>query len=191
MWKNCPQDVLCKSMWITSLFALRPKHARLRAVSRLLRHLWRRTQNKWAYARDCERDVRAASSATCGPWLCMSRSLAHDHSLFTFLFSFFSPINMFVHWLLSGDNFYDKGVKNVDDKRFQETFEDVFTAKPLMTPWYFCAGNHDHLGNASAQIAYSSRSERWNFPSLYYTKSWTIPGRKMLYFKWLTFFLVD
>lgn len=75
-----------------------------------------------------------------------------------------------------GDNFYFHGVKNVDDKRFQETFEDVFTAKSLMTPWYFCAGNHDHKGNVSAQIAYSSKSNRWNFPNYYYTKSWKIPG---------------
>ncbi|XP_068720388.1 tartrate-resistant acid phosphatase type 5-like [Montipora capricornis] len=75
-----------------------------------------------------------------------------------------------------GDNFYEFGVKNEDDPRFQETFENVFTAKSLMTPWYFCAGNHDHYGNVSAEIAYSTHSERWNFPSLYYTKSWRIPG---------------
>ena len=84
------------------------------------------------------------------------------------------------NWPFLGDNFYDNGVKNINDKRFRETFEDVFTAKSLMTPWFFCAGNHDHLGNASAQIAYSSRSERWNFPNFYYTKSWKLPGEYVL-----------
>lgn len=33
--------------------------------------------------------------------------------------------------LALGDNFYFDGVKNVDDKRFQETYENVFTAKSL------------------------------------------------------------
>ena len=68
----------------------------------------------------------------------------------------------------------------MDDERFKETFEDVFAAESLMTPWFFCAGNHDHYGNASAQIAYSSRSERWNFPDFYYTKSWKIPGKSVV-----------
>jgi len=80
----------------------------------------------------------------------------------------------------SGDNFYHHGVKNVDDPRFNETFENAFTAKSLMTPWYFCAGNHDHKGNVSAEIAYSSRSKRWNFPNFYYTKSWKIPGKQQM-----------
>jgi tartrate-resistant acid phosphatase type 5 len=78
--------------------------------------------------------------------------------------------------LALGDNFYDHGVKDVDDQRFKSTFEDVFTAKSLFTPWHVLAGNHDHYGNASAEVAYSAKSERWNFPSFYYTFVEQIPN---------------
>ena len=93
--------------------------------------------------------------------------------------------------LALGDNFYDTGVKNVDDPRFKKTFEvctagqtfsilslsplsplpqDVFTASSLQNPWYVVCGNHDHYGNCSAEIAYAKVSNRWNFPDYYYTK---------------------
>ena len=73
--------------------------------------------------------------------------------------------------LALGDNFYTQGVQSVDDTRFQNTFEHVFTAASLQSPFEFrvIAGNHDHNGNVTAQIDYSSLSARWDFPSLYYT----------------------
>lgn len=45
-----------------------------------------------------------------------------------------------------GDNFYFAGVKSADDKRFRETFEDVFTSEHVKGPNHFrvVAGNHDH-----------------------------------------------
>lgn len=69
-----------------------------------------------------------------------------------------------------GDNFYFNGVKNADDRRFKETYEDVFKSEALMnTPWFFVLGNHDHYGNASAQITYMEKSKRWIFPNFNYT----------------------
>lgn len=75
--------------------------------------------------------------------------------------------------LALGDNMYHSGVTSVDDKRFDETFEDVFTGEALSSKagfeFHVVAGNHDHRGNISAEVAYSEKSQRWNFPSLYYT----------------------
>ncbi|PAA65979.1 hypothetical protein BOX15_Mlig019221g1 [Macrostomum lignano] len=76
-----------------------------------------------------------------------------------------------------GDNFYSFGVKNVEDDRFRTTFEAVFNGSRLRpTPWYLVAGNHDWLGNASAQILYSKRSSRWNFPDYFHTKVIQLDG---------------
>jgi len=79
--------------------------------------------------------------------------------------------------LLLGDNFYFNGVSDVNSKRFQQTFEDVY--KPSMfpdgMPFHVIAGNHDHYGNAQAQVDYTkvSPNGRWSFPSLWYKLDWS------------------
>ena len=92
--------------------------------------------------------------------------------------------------LALGDNFYADGLCNnatlapynnscptrfdprsgtIDDPRFNETFESVFSAPELASiPFAIVAGNQDALGNVSASIAYTSRSQRWRHPDYYY-----------------------
>jgi tartrate-resistant acid phosphatase type 5 len=35
-----------------------------------------------------------------------------------------------------GDNFYKNGLTGVDDKTFEESFTNIYTAKSLQKPWY-------------------------------------------------------
>lgn len=48
--------------------------------------------------------------------------------------------------------------------------QNVFTAEALQSRWYVLCGNHDHYGNASAEVAYTKLSQRWYMPDLYYTE---------------------
>jgi len=75
-----------------------------------------------------------------------------------------------------GDNFYDDGVANDTDPRFKYTFEDVFVAPALQVKWYQTLGNHDHLGNVSAQIAYTNMSDRWYMPDQWYSMTFAVPN---------------
>ena len=57
------------------------------------------------------------------------------------------------------------GVRSTTDARWNHTFEDVFTADSLKGDDFFRAllGNHDHLGSPTAQVNYSSVSNRWRY----------------------------
>jgi len=70
-----------------------------------------------------------------------------------------------------GDNFSPAGIKDLNDIRFQDTFEDAFAGRGLQIPWYIIAGNDDYKGNISAELSYSKISKRWNFYRLNYMLS--------------------
>lgn len=71
----------------------------------------------------------------------------------------------------TGDNFYDDGVKSVDDPLWKSSYEDVYTAASLHKPWYGVLGNHDYRGVPQAQLDYAKQSERWRMPARYYKVS--------------------
>ena len=79
--------------------------------------------------------------------------------------------------LAMGDNFYFAGVKSVHDPLWQSVWQTRFTAPSLMTPWFACLGNHDHYGNAQAQIDFSKLGldPRWVMPNYFYTTTREIP----------------
>ena len=76
----------------------------------------------------------------------------------------------------TGDNFYGAGVEGVDDPLWQKAYEGVYRDPALMCPWYPVLGNHDHKGEPTAQIEYSSLSSRWSMPAPYYRRTEVIGG---------------
>jgi len=88
--------------------------------------------------------------------------------------------------LALGDNFYTHGVTSVSDPRFAKTFEQCFTGAHLQSTagfkFHVLAGNHDHYGSVQAQVDYSAKSERWNFPSLWYEFTETAPDGATIQF---------
>jgi acid phosphatase len=82
-----------------------------------------------------------------------------------------------------GDNFYENGVRGVDDPQWQSSFEQIYTAPSLQSPWRIILGNHDYRGNVQAQIDYSQHSARWRLPARYYQLTETLPdGSKADFF---------
>lgn len=74
----------------------------------------------------------------------------------------------------TGDNFYNRGVRSVRDPQWMATYESVYSAPALQTPWYVVLGNHDYAGNPDAEIAYSSVSPRWRMPARYWREDMNV-----------------
>ena len=80
------------------------------------------------------------------------------------------------HFTISlGDNFYENGVTGLDDPYWQTSFERIYTAPALQSPWRIILGNHDYRGNVQAQLDYSRLSPRWRLPARYYSRVETLP----------------
>jgi acid phosphatase len=66
-----------------------------------------------------------------------------------------------------GDNFYNRGVRGVDDPAWRGIWENDYGA--LGIPFYAALGNHDYYGNEQAQVDYTRKSKTWRMPYRYYT----------------------
>jgi len=74
----------------------------------------------------------------------------------------------------AGDNFYEDGVTGIADPQWQSSFEQIYAAASLQTPWYAILGNHDYRGDVAAQIAYSDHSPRWRMPDRWFQRRETL-----------------
>ncbi len=86
----------------------------------------------------------------------------------------------------TGDNFYNNGVRSIHDPQWQATYEDIYTAPSLQTPWYVVLGNHDYNGSPSAEVDYTQVSARWRMPSRYWRQDMTLPDATQA-----AFFFID
>jgi acid phosphatase len=83
----------------------------------------------------------------------------------------------------TGDNFYERGIRSATDPQLQSTFEDVYAAPALQTPWFVVLGNHDYAGEPDAEIAYSSLNPRWRMPARYWREDMLTPdGARAAFF---------
>lgn len=76
--------------------------------------------------------------------------------------------------VFGGDNFFRNGVESVDDPQWQTKFEDQYEGPHLRgLPMFAALGNHDHDGNAQAQIDYAQQRKgtgRWRMDGLFYRR---------------------
>uniref|UniRef100_A0A5B7BSI5 Purple acid phosphatase n=1 Tax=Davidia involucrata TaxID=16924 RepID=A0A5B7BSI5_DAVIN len=63
----------------------------------------------------------------------------------------------------TGDNFYEDGLRGIDDPAFYESFTNIYTAASLQKKWYTVLGNHDYRGNVEAQLSpiLREKDKRW------------------------------
>ena len=87
-------------------------------------------------------------------------------------------------FVMLGDNFYESGVASIEDPLWQAYYKDIYNSPSTEVPWYLILGNHDYYGAHTPlpQIQYTNSlqnsDKRWNMPSNFYNKVFTVPGSK-------------
>jgi tartrate-resistant acid phosphatase type 5 len=68
-----------------------------------------------------------------------------------------------------GDNFYNKGMRSVDDPRWKTWWDQLYD--PLGIQFYATLGNHDYgfPQSPEAEVLYSKKSPSWRMPATRYT----------------------
>ncbi len=87
-----------------------------------------------------------------------------------------NPVN-FV--MLVGDNFYEDGVKTVDDPQWHDKFEAMYDSNRLAVPFFVVLGNHDwRMSLPDVQIDYAKAhpGTRWQMDGHYYKRAFWLPG---------------
>lgn len=85
----------------------------------------------------------------------------------------------------TGDNFYNRGVRSVTDPQWRTTYENVYSAPSLQTPWYVVLGNHDYAGDPDAEVAYTATSARWRMPARYWREDMALADNAVASFFFL------
>jgi 3',5'-cyclic AMP phosphodiesterase CpdA len=73
--------------------------------------------------------------------------------------------------ITTGDNFYQEGVRSVNDPHWNLSFTHVYKELTRDYDWYPVLGNHDYegRGNPKAEIDYQQVNPRWHMPFFYST----------------------
>lgn len=66
----------------------------------------------------------------------------------------------------TGDNFYEHGVGTFRDRKWDTSFERIYTNVPQR--WYSTLGNHDYAGRVEAQIERTFHDDRWRMPDRWF-----------------------
>ena len=66
----------------------------------------------------------------------------------------------------TGDNFYQHGVGSIRDRKWDTSFQRIYTAVPQR--WYAVLGNHDYAGSVEAQISRTFHDPRWRMPDYWF-----------------------